>query len=67
MNNPLHFFHTGPSPTISGTQVRADSRVAETAGYPTPQSVGFEIGVILVVTLGIACAVPLVLSVCGIK
>jgi hypothetical protein len=33
---------------------------------PTPEDIGFEVGLILAVTLGIACAVPLALSVCGI-
>jgi hypothetical protein len=66
MNNPLHFLHTGPAPAVSSTEVRAASRSAGTAEHPTPASIGFEIGVILTVTLGIACAVPLVLSACGI-
>jgi hypothetical protein len=66
MNNPLHLSHTGPAPTVSSTQVPADFRAAGTAEHPTPERVGFEIGVILAVTLGIACAVPLALSICGI-
>jgi len=67
MNNPLHFFHTGPAPTGSSAAVRAGFRAAGSAEHPTPASVGFEIGVTLAVTLGIAYAVPLVLSVCGIE
>ena len=67
MNNPLHFSHTGPAPTGSSTEVRAGSRAIGSAEHPTPASVGFEIGVTLAVTLGIAYAVPLVLSVCGIE
>ena len=66
MNNPLHFPHAGPASTVSSTEVRAGSRGARTAEHPTPASVGFEIGMILAVTLGIAFAVPLALSLCGI-
>ncbi|CAN5716328.1 hypothetical protein BH10PSE6_BH10PSE6_51590 [soil metagenome] len=67
MNNPLHFYHTGSAPTASDTEGRAGSRAAGTAAHPTPESVGFEIGVILAVTLGVAYAVPLILSVFGIE
>jgi hypothetical protein len=66
MNNPLRFSHTGPARTASST-MQEGSRAASTDDHPTPESVGFEIGVILTVTLGIAYAVPLVLSVCGIE
>ena len=67
MINPPRFSHTGPARTASSTEVREDSRAGWTAEHPTPESVGFEIGVILAVTLGIAYAVPLFLSVCGIE
>jgi hypothetical protein len=67
MINPLRFSHTGPARTASSTEVREDSGAGWTAEHPTPESVGFEIGVILAVTLGIAYAVPLFLSVCGIE
>jgi hypothetical protein len=67
MNNPLHFSHTGPAPTASTTEVPADSRTAGTSERPTPESIGLEIGLILAVTLGIAYAVPLILSVYGIE
>jgi hypothetical protein len=67
MNNPLSLFHTEPASAASNTEVRAASRAAGTADHPAPEIVGFEIGVILAVTLGIAYAVPLLLSVCGIE
>ena len=67
MINPLRFSHTGPARTASSTEVQEDSCAGWTADHPTPESVGFEIGVILAVTLGIAYAVPLFLSVCGIE
>jgi hypothetical protein len=67
MNNPLRFSHTGPARTASSTDVQEGSRAGWTADHPTPESVCFEIGVILTVTLGFAFAVPLVLSVCGIE
>ncbi len=66
MINPLRFSHTGPARTASST-VQEGSRAAGMADRPTPESVCFEIGVILAVTLGIAYAVPLALSVCGIE
>ena len=66
MSNPLRFSQTGPARTASRTDVQEGSRAEWTADHPTPERVGFEIGVILAVTLGIAYAVPLVLSVCGI-
>lgn len=66
MSNPLHFFPTESAPAASGTEVPARSRTAGTAEHPTPESVCFEIGVILAVTLAVASAVPLVLSVYGI-
>ena len=66
MINPLRFSHTGPARTASST-VQEGSPAGWTAEHPTPESVGFEIGVILAVTLGIAYAVPLFLSVCGIE
>jgi len=59
MNKPLHFPSTGSASPASGT--------AGPAGHPTPESIGLEIGVILAVTLAIACAVPLVLSACGVE
>ncbi len=37
------------------------------ADHPTPESVGFEIGLTLAVMLAIAGAVPLVLSLCGLE
>ena len=67
MINPLRFSHTGPARTASRTEVQEGSRAGWTDDHPTPESVCFEIGVILAVTLGIAYAVPLVLSVCGIE
>jgi hypothetical protein len=67
MINPLRLSHTGPARTASSTEVREDFRAGWTADHPTPESVGFEIGVILALTLGVACAVPLFLSVSGIE
>ncbi len=66
MSNPLNFFHAASVSTASDTEVREGFHPAGTAGHPTPESVGFEIGLILAVTLGIAYAVPLVLSLCGV-
>jgi hypothetical protein len=66
MNNPLHFSRTGPLPAASRSKLKAGSRAVNAVDHPTPEDVGFEVGVILAVTLGIACAVPLALSVCGI-
>ena len=62
----LRFSHTGPARTASST-VQEGSRGAGIADHPTPESVCFEIGVILTVTLAIAYAVPLALSVFGIE
>jgi hypothetical protein len=47
--------------------VLTGSRTAETSERPTPESIGLEIGLILAVTLGVAYAVPLILSVYGIE
>jgi hypothetical protein len=66
MINPLRFSHSGPARTASST-AQEGSRAAGTADHPTPERVCFEIGVILAVTLAIAYAVPLVLSVFGIE
>lgn len=65
MINPLRFSHTGAARAAAGA-VQEASRAAGTADHPTPERICFEIGVILSVTLAIASAVPLVLSVCGI-
>lgn len=65
MSNPLRFSHSGPARTASGTMPE-DFRTGGTDDHPTAESVCFEIGMILTVTLAIASAVPLVLSVCGI-
>lgn len=67
MNDPLRLSHTGSASTATNTELRTDSGAAGTAGLPTPEIVGVEIGVILAVTLGVAYAVPLVLNVCGIE
>ena len=66
MIDPLRFSQTGPARTASSTDVQEGYRAGWTADHPTPERVCFEVGVILTVTLGIASAVPLVLSVCGI-
>ncbi len=67
MNNPLHFSRTGPLPASSSPELKAGSRAVNAVDHPTPEDVGFEVGVILAVTLGIACAVPLALRICGIE
>lgn len=64
MNKPLHFPSTGSASNAAG---RSGSRVLVMAGHPTPQSIGFEIAVILVVTLAIACAVSLALRAYGFE
>jgi hypothetical protein len=67
MNNPLHFFfHAAPSPGAANAEARASARPASTGDHPTPETVGLEIGAILAVTLGLAYAVSLALSACGI-
>jgi hypothetical protein len=64
MHDPLHFFDTGH---VSDARALPASRAAETTDHPTPESIAFEIGVILAVTLAIACVVPLALALCGIE
>jgi len=67
MNKPLHFFSTGSTRAASNAGRLPSSRGPGGADHPTPQGICFDIGVILAVTLAIACAVPLALSFCGLE
>ena len=67
MNKPLPLPSTGFAPPASDAAGRSEFRAAEAAGHPTPESIGFEIGVILALTLAIACAVSFALEVYGIE
>ena len=67
MNNPLHFLHAGALPAASDTDALVGQPPAGPAHHPTPESVGFEIGMVLAITLAVAGAVPLVLKLCGVE
>jgi hypothetical protein len=70
MNNPVPSLSTRAGRTAPDSAPRAPYRAAANApafDYPTPRGIGSEIGGVLAVTLGIAFAVCLILSACGIE